>query len=132
MALGRDSELFSAGVDIHGVHDRTVGRTTSYLFPDRYEQAPDAEAFREIAWLSSPVSSIDGWKSPVLIIHADDDRNVAFSQSTDLVQRLLKNKIELETMVIVDDTHHFMLHKNQLKVNAATSDFLIRKLRPGR
>ena len=32
----------------------------------------------------------------------------------------------METMVIVDDTHHFMLFDNQMKVNKATADFLIR------
>lgn len=129
MALGRDSDIFAAGVDIHGVHDRTINRTSSYLFPNRFEQAPDAELFREIAWKSSPVSSVDSWKSPVMIIHADDDRNVAFSQSTDLVQRLTKKNIEMETMVIVDDTHHFLRFENQKKVNAAVVDFLLRKLK---
>ncbi|MCB0664209.1 MAG: S9 family peptidase [Saprospiraceae bacterium] len=129
MALGRDSELFAAGVDIHGVHDRTINRTSGYLYPDRYEQAPDVELFREVAWKSSPVSSVDSWTSPVLIIHADDDRNVAFSQSTDLVQRLRRQEVEMETLVIVDDTHHFMLFENQKKVNMAAAEFLIRKLK---
>jgi len=35
----------------------------------------------------------------------------------------------METLVIVDDTHHFMLHKNSVKVNKATADFLERKLK---
>ena len=66
------------------------------------------------------------WKSPVLIIHADDDRNVDFRQSTDLVQRLRKKDVYMETIVIVDDTHHFMMFDNQMKVNKSTADFLIR------
>jgi dipeptidyl aminopeptidase/acylaminoacyl peptidase len=129
MALGRDSELFAAGVDIHGVHDRTVNRVRSLMIPDQYEKAPDAMEALEVAWKSSPTSSVDTWTSPVLIIHADDDRNVAFSQSTDLVQRLLKKGVPTETIVIVDDTHHFMMHKNQLKVNIAVEDFLSRHLK---
>ena len=98
--------------------------------PNRYEQVPDAEKALEIAWESSPVSSVDTWTSPVLIIHADDDRNVAFSQSTDLVQRLRQKGVDLETMVIVDDTHHFMMHLNQMKVNQAVADYFSRKLKP--
>ncbi len=129
MALGRDSELFAAGVDIHGVHDRTVNRARSVVFPDRYEKAPDAQFALETAWKSSPVSSVDTWSSPVLIIHADDDRNVAFSQSTDLVQRLIEKGVPMETMVIVDDTHHFMMFANQLRVNKAAADFLERHLK---
>ena len=129
MALGRDSDIFKAGVDIHGVHDRTINRTRNLVYPDKYEESPDAAKALKVAWESSPVSSVDTWTSPVLVIHADDDRNVAFSQSTDLVQRLVKKGIDLETMVIVDDTHHFMMHANQLKVNKAIADFFDRKLK---
>lgn len=129
MALGRNSDLFAAGVDIHGVHDRTINRTANYMWPDKFEQAPDREKARQIAWESSPVSSVPTWTSPVMIIHADDDRNVQFSQSTDLVQRLKEKGVYTETMVIVDDTHHFMMHKNQLKVNKAIADFLNRFLK---
>ena len=127
MALGRDSELFAAGVDIHGVHNRVGGR---YKFAaGEYEQAPDLKEAMEVAWQSSPVSSVDTWTSPVLIIHGDDDRNVNFHQSTDLVGRLMKKGVPMETMVIVDDTHHFMRHANQRRVNQATADFLIKQLK---
>ena len=115
-------------MDISGVHDRTLNRTHTWLIPNRYERAPDAKEALETAWKSSPVSSVDTWTSPVLIIHADDDRNVRFSESTDLVQRLTQKGVLMETLVIVDDTHHFMKQKNQLRVNNATADFLIRYL----
>ena len=123
MALGRDSKLFAAGVDIHGVHDRTVNRTRNIIMPDEFERAPDAEEALKVAWQSSPVSSVDTWTSPVLIIHADDDRNVPFSQSTDLVQRLNAKGVPMETLMIVDDTHHWMKWSNALKVGKATADF---------
>ena len=114
----------AGGVDIHGVHDWT--RRSFSLSSNRYEKAPDYEKAREVAWESSPVSSVDTWTSPVLVIHADDDRNVDFKQSTDLVQRLRKRNIHLETLIIVDDTHHFMMFKNQMLVNKSTAEFLQR------
>lgn len=128
LALGRDSRLFAAGVDIHGVHDRTATRGRSLLAPEAYERAPDAERAIEVAWESSPVAWVKDWTSPVLIIHADDDRNVRFSQSTDLVRRLEAKGVPMETLVIVDDTHHFMRHANWITVNSATADFFVRKL----
>lgn len=128
LALGRDSQLFAAGVDIHGVHDRTGNRGWNLLSPERYERAPDAEPAVRMAWEASPVSAVDTWTSPVLIIHADDDRNVRFNQSTDLVRRLERKGVPVETLVIVDDTHHFMRHANWLTVNRATADFFLRKL----
>ncbi|MBN8850828.1 MAG: prolyl oligopeptidase family serine peptidase [Sphingobacteriales bacterium] len=49
---------------------------------------------------------MDTWKSPVLVIQGDDDRNVCFSQSVDLVRQLESKGVPCETLVIVDDTHH--------------------------
>ena len=130
MALARNSNLFAAGVDIHGVHDWTGERARPLLVREKYERIPDADKALQVAWESSPISSVSTWKSPVLIIHGDDDRNVRFSQSVDLVKRLDQLNVPMETLVIVDDTHHFMLHKNSVKVNKATADFLERKLKP--
>jgi dipeptidyl aminopeptidase/acylaminoacyl peptidase len=126
LALGRDSKLFAAGVDIHGVHDRTAGRGRASVMPEGYERAPDAERALEVAWQSSPISAVDSWTSPVLLIHGDDDRNVRFSQSTDLARRLEAKGVPVETLVIVDDTHHFLRHTNWLTVGRATAEFFER------
>jgi dipeptidyl aminopeptidase/acylaminoacyl peptidase len=122
LALARDSQLFAAGVDIHGVHNWTAERAQA-LLENRYEKPPDVQRALDVAWQSSPVSSIAKWKSPVLLIHGDDDRNVRFSQTTDLVRRLDKAGVQYEEIVIPDDTHHFMRHANILKVDAAIVDF---------
>ncbi len=125
LALARDSRLFAAGVDIHGVHNWTAERAAP-LLENRYEKPPDVQKALDIAWQSSPVASISTWKSPVLLIHGDDDRNVRFSQTTDLVRRLEKAGVTFEEIVIPDDTHHFMRHANLLKVNNATAAFFDR------
>jgi dipeptidyl aminopeptidase/acylaminoacyl peptidase len=126
LALARDSDLFTAGVDIHGVHDWTArGR---YGERERYEQPPDLERALEVAFLASPVSDMATWHSPVLVIHGDDDRNVRFAQSTDLVRRLEEHRVPHETMVVPDDTHHFMRWANVVAVGEATAEFLGRML----
>lgn len=128
LALARNSDLFAAGVDIHGVHDWTTERARGLLDRQRYEQAPDVARALNVAWKASPVSSMASWKSPVLVIHGDDDRNVRFSQSTDLVRRLAALGVPHETLVIPEDTHHFLRHSNVLAVDAATAAFLERRL----
>jgi dipeptidyl aminopeptidase/acylaminoacyl peptidase len=125
LALARDSNLFAAGVDIHGVHNWTAERAAP-LLENRYEKSPDVQRALDVAWQSSPVSSMATWKSPVLVIHGDDDRNVRFSQTTDLVRRLEKAGVTYEELVIPDDTHHFMRHANLLRVNSATVSFFDR------
>jgi len=122
LALGRDSKLFSAGVDIHGM-DNFMDDV-----PDRKgEQAPDIELAKKLVWKSSPVAYIDSWTSPVLIIHGDDDGNVPFHESVDLVTRFEKREIPFESLVIPDETHHWLKYSNMLKVDRAIADFLERK-----
>ncbi|MGB4399594.1 MAG: prolyl oligopeptidase family serine peptidase [Daejeonella sp.] len=123
LALGRDSKLFAAGVDIHGVNNRF----SNYNQTSR-EEAPDAELYKATVEKSSPVSYIDTWTSPTLIIHADDDRNVNFSQSVDLARRFEDKKFEFEYLAIPDDTHHWMKYSNGVKVSEVTAEFLQRKL----
>ena len=131
LALARDSQLFAAGVDIHGVHNWTAERAQA-LLENRYEKPPDVQRALDVAWQSSPVSAIDKWKSPVLLIHGDDDRNVRFSQTTDLVRRLEKTGVSFEELVIPDDTHHFMRYANIVKVDSAVADFFDRVFRTNR
>ncbi|MEW6125889.1 MAG: alpha/beta fold hydrolase [Acidobacteriota bacterium] len=122
MGLARNSDIFAAGVDIHGVHDWTarVGRSPW--------ATGNAEALR-IGKESSPISSVDKWKSPVLLIHGDDDRNVAFSQTVELARRLRERNIEFEQIVFPDDVHDFLRHENWLRVYHASADFFDRKLK---
>lgn len=135
LALGRNSEFFAAGVDIHGVHDFTAGASGAGAalqaalggVSSRFEPN-DREKALETAWKSSPVSAVETWRSPVLLIHADDDRNVRFSQTVDLVRRLAAKGVSYEELVIVDDTHHWLRHANQMRVNAAVAEFFERKL----
>jgi dipeptidyl aminopeptidase/acylaminoacyl peptidase len=104
-ALARASDLFAAGVDIHGVHDWNVGIRT---FMPAYD--PGAEIERR-NFLSSPLAYVAGWRSPVLLVHGDDDRNVAFSQTTGLVQLLRAHDVYHELIVFPDDVHDSLLYK---------------------
>ncbi len=69
-----------------------------------------------------------GWTSPGLLIHGDDDRNVHFAQTAELVHRLRERGAPHQTLVVVDDTHHMMRYANELRVNAAIAAFLARHL----
>ena len=128
LALAKNSDLFAAGVDIHGVHNYT-SENGRRLGMGQWEYEPtDRDSAAAIAWKSSPVAHVGTWKSPVLFIHGDDDRNVRFAETLDLVARVRDAGIPYEEIVIPDDTHHWMLHRNNLAVNAAIVDFFERKL----
>jgi dipeptidyl aminopeptidase/acylaminoacyl peptidase len=114
LGLGRNSDLFAAGVDFHGVHDWPT---------DNWEGKNISPEMNKLARSASPVSVVDTWKSPVLFIHGDDDRTVMFSQTVDLVARLRARGVQVELLVFPDDVHDFLLNGNWLKAYQATSDF---------
>jgi dipeptidyl aminopeptidase/acylaminoacyl peptidase len=128
LALARNSDIFKAGVDMHGVHD-----WSRYLFghlgapPSRFEKG-DREAAMASAWTSSPDADIGRWISPVLLIAGDDDRNVDFAQTVDLAQRLTDRRIEFEELVIPNEIHGFLRYADWRAVDAAAVRFLDERL----
>lgn len=128
MALARNSDLFAAGVDVHGVHNYA----DRFAAPSSRYEPTDREEALEVGWRSSPIAYMNTWRSPVLLIHGDDDRNVRFAETTDLARRLELAGVDFEELIIPDDTHHFMRHANWVRVNKATAEYLDRKLGVGR
>ncbi len=95
-ALARNSDLFKLGIDLAGVHVR------GQLDP------------QDLGYQSSAISEIDKWKSPVLLVHGDDDRNVNFAQTVGLVQLLRARNVYHELIVFPDDIHETLLHSRWL------------------
>jgi dipeptidyl aminopeptidase/acylaminoacyl peptidase len=112
LALGRASDLFSAGVDVHGVHDQVISEISGAV------AAPAADD-REVPF---------PWRSPVLLIHADDDRNVPFSQTVDFERALIARGVPVESRVIPDDVHDFLLASSWKTVATETAQFFERTL----
>ena len=125
MGLSRASDLFAAGVDFHGVHDWNQGIRT---FIPEYNVHDDPD-FSRRAFTSSPLATVDTWKSPVLLIHGDDDRNVSFVESINLIVELRKRKVEVEQLVLPDEVHDFLRHQNWVRGYKATADFFNRRLK---
>jgi dipeptidyl-peptidase-4 len=108
-ALARNSDIFVAGADLAGVH----------LYGSSLDTA-------STSYKSSAISAIDSWKSPVFLVHGDDDRNVDFAQTVGLVQLLRARGIYYELEVVPDDLHESMLHRNWVGTFGRMGDFLHR------
>jgi dipeptidyl aminopeptidase/acylaminoacyl peptidase len=121
LALARNSDLFAAGVDFHGVH--------TMLRAVEDNLSPDAQAAaRQLQWSSSPIGSIDQWRSPVLVIHGDDDKNVDFAQSVLLVRELTARRIPFRFLTFPDERHDFQRYANWLASYRAADAFLAQTL----
>src|SRR5207249_12060285 len=92
------------------------------------EAAPDLKEARELAFKSSPVASVATWRSPVLFIHGDDDRNVAFQQTTDLVEKLRAQNVAFEELIMPDEIHDLLRWSDWVRAYRATAEFFDRKL----
>lgn len=124
LGLARASDLISVGVDYAGVYD-----WASML---KVEGAPieDDEA-KAVAIASSPVATINRWRSPVLVVHADDDRNVPIQQSTQLIQDLQAHGVEHETILMPNEVHDLTRYASWMQLFDATDRYLRRYLEPG-
>jgi dipeptidyl aminopeptidase/acylaminoacyl peptidase len=111
-ALARNSDVFKVGVDLAGVH-----LWGSSLDPEN------------VSYKASAISAIDTWKSPVLLVHGDDDRNVQFSQTTGLVQLLRAHNVYHELIVFTDDTHEPLTHQRYLYAFNRLEEFIGRFLK---
>lgn len=120
LGLGRNSDLFAAGVDLHGVHDWPT---------DNWDGKNITADLTKLAHDSSPVTAVNTWNSPALFIHGDDDRNVYFTQTVDLIARLREKGVAIEQLIFPDEIHDFLLHRTWLAAYHATSDFFDRRLK---
>ncbi len=123
MGLARNPEIFKAGVDLHGVHDWSFDGqdATNYWGLDKKELG--------LALKSSPVSDLSKWTAPVLFVHGDDDRNVNFQQTTDLVEKLREKNVPVELLVLPDEVHGFLRYESWSRVFTSAKDFFDRKLK---
>jgi dipeptidyl aminopeptidase/acylaminoacyl peptidase len=125
LALARASDLFAAGVDLHGVHDWSLEVD---LWKPSSEFTWDRAAASKVAWDSSPMASLDTWRSPVLLIQGDDDRNVLFAQTVRLANALRARGVPVEEHVFPDEIHDFLLHRDWLTAYRLGADFFDRKI----
>jgi dipeptidyl aminopeptidase/acylaminoacyl peptidase len=125
LGLARASDLFACGVDLHGVHDWNL--EVENWMPS-YDPTARQEAAR-LAWESSPLASVKTWRSPVLLVQGDDDRNVPFSEMVRLVEALRKQGVEFQQLVFPDEIHDFLRHRTWLAAYHAASNFFDQHLK---
>lgn len=124
LGLARASDLFAAGVDLHGVHDWNL--EFDRLLPG-WDVGKEQSA-RKLAWRSSPMAFLDTWTSPVLLIQGDDDRNVTFSQTVQLTEDLRKRGVEVQLLVFPDEVHDFLTYRHWFEAYRAAARFFNEKL----
>jgi dipeptidyl aminopeptidase/acylaminoacyl peptidase len=125
LGLARGSDLFAAGVDFHGVHDWSDW----FRVIEREDIGSGNAAAARLAFESSPMADVKTWRSPVLLIHGDDDRNVPFQQSVALTEALRERDVKVEQLIFPDEIHDFLVHAHWIEAYRAATTFLERYLK---
>jgi dipeptidyl aminopeptidase/acylaminoacyl peptidase len=129
LALARNSDVFKAGVDLHGIANWVPDLEKDGALPEHWwEVSADWKEAIATAFAASPDADIAKWKSPVLLIQGDDDRNVPFDQTVELAHRLEQQHTRFEELVLPNEIHGFLRWKNWMQADEATVEFLSREL----
>lgn len=127
LALARNSTQFSAGVALAGIYDFSF-RATNMSVPGGEWGIQGSEGLG-LAYRSSPIADAGKWRSPVLLVHGDDDRSVIFAQTVNLVQELRELQVPMELLVLPGEGHDFVLHKNWVRTLEEAAFFFDRTLK---
>jgi dipeptidyl aminopeptidase/acylaminoacyl peptidase len=135
LGLARNSDLFAAGVDFHGVHDWNLeDNAADWKRGNNAEQ----DAIASKALQSSPLADLSKWRSPILLIHGDNDPSVAYAQTPLLAEALrarnthlpAAQQVDVEELIFPDEVHEFLLRKDWLAAYTAAAAFFERVLKP--
>jgi dipeptidyl aminopeptidase/acylaminoacyl peptidase len=98
LGLARASDALAAGVDYAGVYNWST-------FMSSLGAPIEGEEANRRAVESSPIATIEKWRSPVLVVQADDDRNVPSLQATELIEGLRAHNIAHDEIIIPNEIH---------------------------
>jgi dipeptidyl aminopeptidase/acylaminoacyl peptidase len=121
LGLARASKDIAVGVDYAGVYnwDTMLASVGVPVEP--------GEATRR-GFDSSPIATIDQWHSPVLVIQADDDRNVPLQQSLELIEDLRLHRIDHDEIIIPNEIHDLAHYSAWIALFKATDAYLNKHL----
>jgi dipeptidyl aminopeptidase/acylaminoacyl peptidase len=121
LGLARASDALAAGVDYAGLYNWST-------FLSSVGAPIEGEEANRRAVESSPIATIDKWRSPVLLVQADDDRNVPSQQATELIEGLRLHNIAHDEIVIPNEIHDLAQYSSWIMLFKAVDGYFEKHL----
>jgi dipeptidyl aminopeptidase/acylaminoacyl peptidase len=121
LGLARASDLLAAGVDYAGLYN------WSTFLSSVGEPIDGGDASRR-AVESSPIATIDQWHSPVLLVQADDDRDVPSQQAAELIDGLRSHNVDHDVIMIPNEIHDLARYSSWMMLFNAADVYFDRHL----
>jgi len=115
MAMGRYPEVFGAGVNMYGILDWTAlwDNTAAGLQEYQRALAGDPVMDREAYVRQSPITYLDRFRAPLLVLQGENDPQIPRRQSQELVEGLRSRGLTVEGVFYVGEGHGFAREANQ-------------------
>jgi dipeptidyl aminopeptidase/acylaminoacyl peptidase len=120
LGLARASDALAAGVDYAGIYNWST-------FLSSVGEPLEGDDANRRAVESSPIATIDQWHSPVLLVQADDDRDVPH-QTTELIEDLRSRNIDHDVIMIPNEIHVMARYSSWMTLFNATDAYFDRHL----
>jgi dipeptidyl aminopeptidase/acylaminoacyl peptidase len=108
---------------------KLLGRADWFRVVEREDDGGRNAAAARLAFESSPMADVKTWRSPVLLIHGDDDRDVPFQPSAGLAEALRERGVTVEQLIFPDEVHDFLVQAHWIGAYRAATEFLERYLK---
>lgn len=136
LALASYPDRLRAGINTVGLSDlETMSRTTApHMRPGFRQEFGDDRDPDQVAFMRalSPLHRKDELKSPLLVIHGDNDTRVPLSEADQIVRAVRSNGTECWYLRATDEGHGFRGFDNRLTRSAVMVQFLQRHLLDGK
>ncbi|WP_431879643.1 S9 family peptidase [Amycolatopsis sacchari] len=124
-ALAREDTPFAAGTDLFGVADLEVLARDTHKFESRYldRLIGPYPAARDVYVARSPLSHVDSFRRPLLVLQGAEDQVVPPNQSELIVEALRARDVPVAYVLFEGEQHGFRRAENIRRALRAELDF---------
>jgi dipeptidyl aminopeptidase/acylaminoacyl peptidase len=133
-ALTTYPDLFAVGIDVCGMSNFATfyQHTEPWIAAAAVSKYGDPVAHAELLRDLSPITRIDRLRTPLMIVHGENDSNVPVIEAEQVVEALAARGVEHKYVLFPDEGHELLHRSSRAEYLRETVDWLTSHLTPAR